>query len=190
MATSKGGRGNKSITKLVEEWVEQGFSATMIKELLKDAGYQKGRISQLLRPLKEFAEATTPEAIPCQRCGFPWCKCKACKQKKKNNQCQAEAHLLVATLWPSSIHSVKGPHIQQKGPRHLGGGKGCSLGIRRFRCDMGWCHKSLQKDEASTSSRRRNASRGGSERGGLQQQQQHQQLKDSLTEDRAGHCCQ
>ena len=53
MATSKGGRGNKSITKLVEEWVEQGFSATMIKELLKDAGYQKARVSQLLKQLKQ-----------------------------------------------------------------------------------------------------------------------------------------
>ena len=111
MATSKGGRGNKSITKLVEEWVEQGFSASMIKELLKDAGYQKGRISQLLRPLKEFAEATTPEASFCQRCGFPGCKCKACKQSKGKANAK-QKHI----CWLS--HYGPHPYTVSKDPIH------------------------------------------------------------------------
>ena len=116
MATSKGGRGNKSITKLVEEWVEQGFSATMIKELLKDAGYQKGRISQLLRPLKEFAEATTPEAIPCQRCGFPWCKCKACKQKKKTTNAKQKHTCWLPHYGPHPYTVSKDPIYNKRVP--------------------------------------------------------------------------
>ena len=53
MATNKGGKGIKTSAKQVEDLVEQGFSASDIAEQLKDLGYKKSRISQLLRPLKQ-----------------------------------------------------------------------------------------------------------------------------------------
>ena len=83
MASPQGGRGNKSIANLVEEWQQQGFSEQDIRTLLKEAGYKKSRISQLMVALKGSADDTEGEDSPlCQRCGFPHCKCKACKQTR------------------------------------------------------------------------------------------------------------
>ena len=51
--TSKGGRGNKSVSLHMQQWVAQGHSASDIASFLKEQGYKKARVSQLLQELKK-----------------------------------------------------------------------------------------------------------------------------------------
>ena len=100
--TSKGGRGNKSVSLHMQQWVAQGHSASDIASFLKEQGYRKARVSQLLQQVHYLqvqaaaAKQVSLQAahnILCQRCGFPNCSCAACTQSlgkgnaKEKHQC-------------------------------------------------------------------------------------------------------
>ena len=59
MAAQKRGRGNKTASSMVGQWVAQGCGAGDITKLLKEAGYKKARISQLLKEVKAKVQALT-----------------------------------------------------------------------------------------------------------------------------------
>ena len=50
---SQGGRGKKGVSLQVQQWVAEGYGAADIASLLKDQGYRKSRVSQLLKELKK-----------------------------------------------------------------------------------------------------------------------------------------
>ena len=93
---SQGGRGKKGVSLQVQQWVAEGHGAADIASLLKEQGYKKSRVSQLLGDLKrEDKQAAGPASVNilCQRCGFPNCSCAACTQSmgkgsaKEKHQC-------------------------------------------------------------------------------------------------------
>ena len=98
----QGGRGRKGISSQVQQWVAQGHGASDISSFLKEQGYRKARVSQLLQQVHYLqvqaaaAKQVSLQAahnILCQRCGFPNCSCAACTQSlgkgnaKEKHQC-------------------------------------------------------------------------------------------------------